>query len=288
MEAYAYSPALAKFRVADPGAASGDDVVALRHHFSIPRAGAPPGEWTLGRQVYGREPWAIYETADAWFYVGALPPNLESRQFAVARFDKRHTSGDIYVASEEVVRSGATSSLTLFPTDQIVFARILADRRACYLHAAGFVLDGKGFAFLGHSGAGKSTMVTMLKDQVPTATNGADGILCDDRVVVRAWPDGFRVHGTWSHGDVDEVSPGSAPLAALLVLEQAQTNSLSAALTTREALRTLPQFVVRPLVTSDWWEKTLGLIGDLAANVPVRRLQFDMSGGVEEILRTAL
>jgi energy-coupling factor transporter ATP-binding protein EcfA2 len=176
---------------------------------------------------------------------------------------KLHASGAIYVGNEEVVRSGQVAALTLFPTDQIIFARILADRRACYLHAAGFVLDGKGFVFLGHSGAGKSTMVTMLKDRAQAATDSGEGtILCDDRVVVRRWPEGFRVHGTWSHGDVDEVSPESAPLAALLILEQAPTNRLSAAMSTRKALRTLPQFVVRPLVTADWWEKTLGLIGD--------------------------
>ena len=30
--------------------------------------------------------------------------------------------------------------------------------------------------------------------------------LCDDRNIVRRWPDGFRVHGTWSHGDVPDPS----------------------------------------------------------------------------------
>ena len=58
--------------------------------------------------------------------------------------------------------------------------------------------------FVGHSEAGKSTIVKMLKGQAK--------ILCDDRIIVRKWPEGFRIHGTWGHGEVPDVSPDSAPL----------------------------------------------------------------------------
>jgi hypothetical protein len=61
-----------------------------------------------------------------------------------------------------------------------------------WAHAAGFVMDSKGLLFVGHSDAGKSTMMKMLRSQ--------GEMLCDDRIIVRRWQDGFRIHGTWSHG----------------------------------------------------------------------------------------
>ena len=43
--------------------------------------------------------------------------------------------------------------------------------------------------------------------------------------------------------------------------------------------------VIKPLVTADWWEKTLDLAGALAATVPMYRLRFDRSGAIVELLR---
>ena len=41
---------------------------------------------------------------------------------------------------------------------------------------------------------------------------GRGEVLCDDRNIVRRSPGGFRVYGTWSHGEVPIVSSASAPL----------------------------------------------------------------------------
>ena len=173
-------------------------------------------------------------------------------------------------------KAGNLYSLTLFPTDQILLARVLADRQGCCLHAAGLVIDGQGFAFVGHSEAGKTTLTRQLMPH--------GEVLCDDRIIIRNWPDGFKVYGTWSHGDIPLVSPASAPLRALLRLEQAPENRLLP-VEPRQVIRLLPQYIVRPLVTKDWWEKTLDLVGAVARQVPVYRLRFDTSGRVIETLR---
>ena len=113
----------------------------------------------------------------------------------VAVFNHDHTRGRIYSDKEDVLSSRATCiRLTLFPTDQILLARVLADRQGCFLHSSGVIMEGQGLLFVGHSEAGKSTTVKMLQ--------GKGEILCDDRNIVRRWPEGFRVHGTWSHGEV--------------------------------------------------------------------------------------
>ena len=136
----------------------------------------------------------------------------------VAVFSADHTRGELYNAegSERVWRDGGLGSLTMFPSDQILLARLLADREGCFLHSGGLLIDGQGFLFVGHSDAGKSTTMELVRRELGERAE----ILCDDRNIVRRWPDGFRVHGTWSHGDVPDVSSASAPLRAILFLEQ--------------------------------------------------------------------
>ncbi len=271
--AYTFAPALEAFRIGSPGDDGVTDAVTIHHHFSIPDIGPE----SLGQEVYNHSPWTVYKQENGWLYLGIFPPGHTPGVHTVALFNPAHTRAEIWVWSEEIVRSGLTHALTLFPTDQILLARALADRQAGYFHAAGMVVEGKGLMFVGHSTAGKSTTVKMLREE--------GQILCDDRVVVRRWPDGFRVHGTWSHGEIPEVSPGSAPLNAILLLEKSTTNALSPALTPKEVVQTLPQYVVRPLVTADWWDKILTLVGHIAREVPVYRLQLDKSGKVREVLK---
>jgi hypothetical protein len=124
----------------------------------------------------------------------------------------------MYHNGEDRFRAGGFNSLTALPTDQFFLAQVLAHREGGYLHSSAAILDGQGLLFVGHSEAGKSTTVKMLQ--------GKAEILCDDRNIVRRWPEGFRVHGTWSHGEVPLVSPASAPLKAILFLQQSKKNRL--------------------------------------------------------------
>jgi hypothetical protein len=123
-------------------------------------------------------------------------------------------------------------------------------------------------------------MLKMLKDY--------GEILCDDRIIVRRWPEGFRIHGTWSHGELPDVSAASAPLRAILYLEKAAENELIPVEENKERLGKVLSYVIKPLVTADWWEKTLDLAGKIATEVPAYRLRFDKSGQVVEVLKRLL
>jgi len=257
------------FKVEDPGA----DTVVLHHHFSLPEIKGTD----LGREVYRKPPWAIYRRDGSWVYLGISPTPGDPELHRVAVFNDDHTLGTIYNPNEEGFRRGGLHALTLFPSDQILLARLLPDRQACFLHAAGMAVNGQGLLFAGHSEAGKSTMVTMLRDE--------GEILCDDRVIVRRWPEGFRVHGSWSHGDVAQVSAADVPLRAILFLEKSDTNCLELLEDRKEIVRRLPFFLIKPVVTADWWGKVLGLVETMAREVPVYRLRFDRSGEVLDVLR---
>ncbi|RPI71464.1 MAG: radical SAM protein, partial [Desulfobacteraceae bacterium] len=187
------------FEVPGPGA----ETISIRHHFSLP----PLREQDLGRAIYRKPPWAVYRKGGTWIYVGFSPGSNENQVHQVAVFDRDYSHGRIYHPNEEAFLRGDLNALTLFPTDLILLSQVLARKQGGYVHAAGLILEDQGLLFVGHSGAGKSTIVKLMKPKAE--------ILCDDRIALRRWPEGFRIHGTWSHGEVPDVSPGSAPLKAI-------------------------------------------------------------------------
>jgi hypothetical protein len=265
-----YSRKFTSFQIDTPPS----EHIILHHHFFLPDLTGI----NLGENVYKIPPWSIYKNQNGWAYLGIASEPNDPKLHRVVFFNNNHTSGDIYSPEEELSFQGDLQSLSFFPTDQIWLARVLADRQGCYLHAAGMILNGQGLLFVGHSGAGKSTIATILQNE--------GEILCDDRMIVRRWPEGFKIHGTWSHGDIPEVSPNSARLRAILFIEQAANNQLIPITDRSEIVHTLPFFIIKPFTTADWWEKTLDLVGQMAREVPVYRLQFDKSGGVKQTLKT--
>jgi MoaA/NifB/PqqE/SkfB family radical SAM enzyme len=258
----------------------GDDIVRIRHHFGRCRgweATAPP--------IYNNPPWMIYEYKDHLIYVeGANIEGTDEDEFRNGRrtavFSSDYTEIDVYnsnMRDKRKYKEGNLDCLTMFPNDQVVFAPILADRNACYLHACGVNMDGQGILFAGHSGAGKSTMAILLKEH---ATN-----LCDERIVVKRSDEGFSIHGSWSHGQVKEVSHSSVPLRAVCFLNQYPSSSLEPILDKSQIIQRLLPRVVKPLETREWWEKTLVLLDALVCEIPCYVLNFDMSGDVVNVLK---
>jgi radical SAM protein with 4Fe4S-binding SPASM domain len=247
--------------------------ISVRHHFSLPDLEGRD----LGKEIYRKPPWLIYKKDDSWIYLGIAPRKEDKHLHRVAVFNSDHTHAEIYNDGEKIYRKGDLGTLTLFPTDQILLARLLADRQGFYLHACGVSLGGKGLLFVGHSEAGKSTMAGMLK--------GKAEILCDDRMIIRKNSHGFRIYGTWSHGDVPDTSGNSAPLKAIMFLEKADKNELIPLENKKEIIHRLLACLIRPLVTADWWEEMLSLINNTSQEVPCYILRFDKSGAVVDLLR---
>ncbi len=268
-----FSPKFARFVVDGPG----DDTLVIRHHFGLP----PIDTAALGPRVRSGPPWQIYHAPWGWAYVG-IAPGTDELVDRLTVFNEGHTVARIYngVDQEAMFERGRLASLTLMPTDQVLLARVLADRQGCFLHSCGVVLDGQGLLFVGESGAGKSTAMNQFA--------GLAEPLCDDRNIVRRWPDGVRVHGTWSHGSVPVVSAGSAPLRAIFFLHKTAGPNQVARVDDAAAVRELLPRLIRPLATRDWWDKTLDLVEAVVREVPCYRLSFDLSGGIVAEVRRLL
>jgi hypothetical protein len=271
---------LAQFGVAGPG----DDNVTFRHYFELPDI----RHKDLGQELYRKAPWAISRSNDTWYYLGISPEPDDPQLLRVAVFDADHTHATICSPprDEALVREKGFPSLSLFPTDQVWLAPLLADRHAVLLHSAAAILNGQGLIFVGKSDAGKSTTVTMLQrlPKAPETSEVSVEILCDDRNILRRWDDGWRVHGTWSHGDVPDVSPASAPLRAVLFLQQASHNQIVPLTDRKEIWRLLLSTLIKPMVTAAWWHKELDVLEQIVSDVPCYTMHFDKSGDIVQAL----
>ena len=258
-----FAPKFQEFQVEGHG----NDLISIRHHFNLPDLKGRD----LGVEVYRQAPWAIYRKGRSWIYLSMAPHAHGSSPYRVD-LNQDHTRGQIYHLGEDQFRRGGSHSLAFMVTDQIWLARTLANRQGCFLHSSGVIIDDQGLLFVGHSEAGKSTTVKLLQ--------GKGTILCDDRNIVRRWPDGFRVHGTWSHGEVPLVSAASAPLSAILFLHKSNRNQLQLLENRKEIIGRLLSCLIKPMVSADWWDKMLTLIGVLAREVPCYAMEFDQSGAI--------
>jgi hypothetical protein len=264
-----FKPKFSRFALSRPEG----EIVHLHHHFGAPSLNGR----RRGRLLYQRTPWAIYEDHGMIVYV-PTPPEGSDGLLSAAVFTGDHRSGRIYNSgmSAQAFADAGLHSLTLFPTDQIILGRVLADHQACYVHSSAVIMNGVGLVFVGHSGAGKSTVVQLIGD--------AAQVLCDDRNIIRVSEQRVWVHGSWSHGEVAVVSPGSAPLGALLFLRQAKANRLLAA-DPRTVAAFLVPCVVRPLVTREWWRRVFEIVEMVVREVPCYVLEFDKSGQVVPLLQ---
>jgi hypothetical protein len=264
-----FHPKFEAFRVDGPG----EETIAIHHRFSLPRLDLSD----LGSCIHRAVPWAVYTKDGTWQYIGILPTKDENDPFMVASFNEDHSDGQIAHPNPTLFQRGNLHTLTCFPSDQILLARVLADRQGCYLHSSGVLIDGQGMLFLGKSGAGKSTLLRMALEEFEP--------LCDDRNVVRLRQDGYWVYGSWSHGELPIVSPKSAPLRAIFFLEQANAAEAQPVPDMQSKMAGLLESLIRPIETRQWWENSLEVLEGIARYVPCYRLRFDLSGAAIVVLR---
>ena len=264
-----FAPKFKLFEVEEPG----NDVVVINHHFELPDFNPDDA----GKIVYSQSPWIIYENKNKYTYTLQTSPDPEDGRINQIMFcDKNYSTITIYnnTTYTEGFKKGNKGALTLNPTDQIFLSQVLSRRNGCYFHSDGMIIDGNGYLFVGHSGAGKSTIATMLQDK--------GEILCDDRMIVRKWDDGFKIHGNWSHGTLPIVSASSAWLNAIFFLNQSEENIIQPVNKTMEKVKTLISCMVKPLNNDKWWNSSLNLIEDIAKSVPCYNLFFNKNGRIYE------
>lgn len=161
---------------------------------------------------------------------------------------------------------------------RIAASLALPRTRALILHASAVVEGDRALVFTGVSGAGKSTISTMLADAYPGCTKIADELLVL-RARAAGEPDGAEHGPGWQVivppylGPAGVAHGATAPLAGLHVLVQAAHDTrepLPPVVALRELLRHVLVYVAEPRTA----DHVLALAAEIAAAVPCYRLHF--------------
>jgi hypothetical protein len=172
-------------------------------------------------------------------------------------------------AAKLVQRRGWGRSDTIrigYPLDELLMCRLLMSRGALIVHGAAVEYEGLGMMFVGHSGAGKSTISGIAQEC------GAR-VLSDDRTILTPGARHVTVWGTPWHGSQRAGSAASKELAAIYLLRQAAEDAVQP-LAPAAALGELLVRLIHPAANRQDFEALVDRVADVVARIPVFELWF--------------
>lgn len=218
----------------------------------------------------------LYSIAD--FYVEYEPkyPRLISRSEKYLAKDQSITPEFTLTISDEEIdehvnKYEVTRDLAEYVLMGAKFYKEILDKNAFFLHSSAVAVNGKGFAFTGPCGAGKSTHSSMWRKYF------GENIIAinDDKPVLRIIDDTVYVCGTPFSGKHDINTNTKVPLAGICVLKQAKENSI----VRLNPFEIMPIFMEQTLRCEevDKMSSLLSLLDITLSKVPVYRLSCNIS-----------
>jgi len=173
---------------------------------------------------------------------------------------------------------GSREFFTLMNLVRASLAWCLPSRGAALLHAAGLVLDGRGFLLAGAESSGKSTWARLGEEQGGT-------VISDDLVLVDGTRDGHALLGAPFRSTHKTVfRQGRWPLACILFPDHGLSPRISRvpAIVAKARIAANLTFVADAVQLDD---RVAALIDDLATRTPCAQLTFAPDPGFVEALR---
>ena len=163
-----------------------------------------------------------------------------------------------------------TSAVQKMPFDgsagEVLFRTSLLFHNGIVLHSAAIDYNGNGILFSAPSGTGKSTQANLWRE-----TKGAV-VLNGDRPALRLVDGTVYVYGTMWSGTSPDSKNAKAPLKAIIMLEQAENNSIIQ-LSPQEAVQYLMPRCYLPYGAEDLLEKAIDNLDAILKKVPVYLLK---------------
>jgi hypothetical protein len=157
---------------------------------------------------YSSETWAFnINTTEQYVFIA--PNKIPPIQIVV---DPKFTTGEIWGDFSLIT---SKNSYPIQDLEIRLFSAWLASFGDIILHASGVDVDNNGYAFIGHAGAGKTTLVKTL-----ASTNLALTPLAEDQLVLRYKQDCFWIYGTPWHLDPAMCNPHGVRVKKVFFLDR--------------------------------------------------------------------
>ena len=165
--------------------------------------------------------------------------------------------------------------------NRIGLETLLLQHGSLLLHASWIIYQGKGIAFAGPSGVGKSTQARLWQEYLQAEI--ANG----DRVALRKPDDHWFAYGSPYAGTSGIYTNCHAPLTAIVLLEQGQENQLCQMTPAQALPRIYPELSIHRW-DRYFTEKAMDLCLDLLGAVPVYKLICRPDEGAVQLLKKGL
>lgn len=171
-----------------------------------------------GRITFDAGLWRAYDGDDYVF--DFVTEKLGPEPYKRAIFNRDFTGGEVLL-NEHLLRHQESYYPFEYPLDELAMMHHLTLGHGVELHSCGLAThDGRGYLFVGHSGAGKSTTGKVWVSERNVR------ILSDDRIIVTGDKGKFRIHGTPWHGEAGLAHNSSAELKAIFLIQHGRKNEL--------------------------------------------------------------
>ena len=180
----------------------------------------------------------------------------------VRRFD---FDGEVDLATGAATLACQRRPLSVDGFLRLCFSFLLIRRGGLMLHAASIASGGRGHAFTGPSGAGKTTVCRLSGDRT---------VLTDETTIVRPGGRGYLVYGNPFPGELGRYGPNTSyPLASVNLLVKDRSHGVEE-LSRDQAVRALLQNTFLHVRDSELTLQAFDAAFAIAREVPVRRLRF--------------
>jgi hypothetical protein len=213
--------------------------------------------------------WSVYQFGEE--YLLHYKPSMHGDDpLWVARYQKDCSQVVVYCSEKFIRQQDGRSSLinpVRYPLDQHLIMYRLSQTGGALIHAAGWIMDEKGFLFLGRSGAGKSTLSRLF-----SGNRNWVG-LSDDRILVRRMMQGIQCYGTPWPGEEGLAVNAGANLSGIIFLRHDKSDRITP-LNPGEALKRLLPVVSIPWYDQETCMSIMQFCEDLLSHIPAFELCF--------------
>lgn len=228
--------------------------------------------------------WRLYEEKEAFYF-----EVLEQREFRpklCARIKKTLKEADVYPDSSAGPARGKLTDWRIADLGGTMIQWWLAAwgalrKKGLLFHGGAVAWDCGAAAFVGPSGAGKTTLAKICRDP------GGANVLSDERIFVWKEGEGWRVSGTPWAGMLGEALSAHFDLGRLFILKKGTENRQSL-LTSKMAFSRLMTETFLPLWSQEAMGNLLEQARRLIADTPVAEFQFVNQASAAGCLKSVL